>query len=63
MVYRGAVRGEYQRDVQDAFAQMQDAFAQMASLNNRLRELSKEVVWLNGMVWEMWKKQEKGNGP
>lgn len=56
MVYRGAVRGEYQRDVQDAFAQM-------ASLNNRLRELSKEVVWLNGMVWEMWKKQEKGNGP
>ena len=56
MVYRGAMRDEYQHDVRDVYAQV-------AALNNRLRELSKEVVWLNGFVWELHKKQEKGNGP
>lgn len=40
-----------------------DLLAQLAASNNKLRELSKEVVYLNGLVWEMHKKLDKGNGP
>lgn len=35
-----------------------DLFALQAATNNKLREVIKEVVYLNGRVWEMWKRME-----
>lgn len=40
-----------------------DLFAQLAATNNKLRELSKEVVYLNGLTWEMHKKLEGYDPP
>lgn len=35
-----------------------EVMALLASANRRITELSKEVVYLNGMVWDMYKRME-----
>lgn len=37
---------------------MSEVLALLAAANRRITELSKEVVYLNGLVWEMHKKME-----
>jgi len=39
-----------------------DLLAQLAALNHKLREANKELAYLNGVVWEQWKKLEE-SGP
>ena len=38
--------------------EVDDLWAMLGASNARLRELTKEVVYLNGVVWEMQKRLE-----
>lgn len=37
---------------------MSELLALLAAANRRITELNKEVVYLNGLYWEMYKKME-----
>lgn len=37
---------------------MSDVFAILAATNAKVVELQRELVWVNGMVWDMYKQLE-----
>ena len=49
-------------DVADLRAMLAAQMAQLKDANLRLLELSKEVVYLNGVVWTLWKDIEGERG-
>ena len=49
-------------DVADVRAMLAAQMAQLKDANLRLLELSKEVVYLNGVVWTLWKDVEGERG-